>query len=200
MLNLVVASYLVGSVPFAYLWTKLWNGIDIRRIASKNVGTTNVMVNVGVIPGILTMIGDVLKGSIAAVLGSFSPVEWLRYVLPSIAIAGHNWPVWLKFRGGGGLATFIGSCLVLCELKGAIIGLIVWGVSSLILKDHDRSALTACVLTPLILWMAGTASSSSLAFYFSSGFMIGVRRVQSMLEKRRPHCSRYSNSASETAA
>ena len=200
MFNLVVASYLVGSVPFDYLWTKIWRGFDIRRIASKNVGTTNVMLHVGVVPGVLTMLGDVLKGGVAAILGSFSPVEWLRYVLPSVAIAGHNWPIWLKFKGGGGLATFIGSCLVLREIRGAIIGLIVWGISSLIFKDHDRSALMACVLTPLFMWISGN-SLGSITFYTSSGLMIGARRIQSILEKRKAlHQGLSTRSANQTAA
>lgn len=200
MISLVLASYLVGSVPFAYLWTRLWNGLDIRRIGSKNVGTTNVMVNVGVIPGILTMVGDVLKGSVAALLGSFSTIEWLQYVLPSVAIAGHNWPVWLKFKGGGGLATFIGGCLVLREVKGAILGLIVWGISALIFKDHDRSALTACILTPVLMWFGGT-SWSSLTFYLSSGLMIGARRIQSILEKKKTvHLSSHSRPTEQSVA
>ena len=69
----LLLSYLVGSIPFAYVFTKLSSGSDIRRIASQNVGTTNVMLNVGWLPGLLTMIGDVGKGVAVGLLPICAP-------------------------------------------------------------------------------------------------------------------------------
>ncbi len=186
MVFYIVISYLIGSIPFAYLWTKLSSGFDIRTVASRNVGTTNVLRNVGVVPGVLTMLGDVFKGVAVGLLSNLCPIRVVQGLMPAVAIAGHNWPVWLRFRGGGGLATFIGGSLVTSNFTGTVIAVIIWGVTFLVIKDHDRSALVACVLAPVVLMFANDLTASSVVFYVSSSLMIALRRIQSMLEKRLP--------------
>lgn len=179
----IMLSYLIGSIPFAYLWTKLCTGFDIRTVASRNVGTTNVMMNIGFWPGLLTMLGDVLKGTAVGIISTSCPVRFLQGLLPAIAIAGHNWPVWLRFKGGGGLATLIGGSLVTDNFLGTVVAVLIWGLSFLLVKDHDKSALVACISAPVVMLLIDQ-SVQSVVFYFSSSLIIAIRRVQSILEKR----------------
>src|SRR5690554_3504661 len=119
MFLLVLKSYFVGSIPFAFIFTRLARKLDIRKIGSGNVGTTNVFKQIGPLPACLTAVGDGCKGLIAVMIGSAvgsgvggSGDELIALL---VAIIGHNWPVWLKFQGGGGLATFIGGMLFITE-------------------------------------------------------------------------------------
>ncbi len=174
--------YLLGSIPFAYVTTRLFHGGDIRTLGSRNVGTTNVVKQVGWLAGLLTLLGDMGKGWAAAAISSVAPVGQLRFALPAFAIVGHNWPIWLRFRGGGGLATFVGSCLVLSDLKSALFGMAIWGLCYLVIRDHDISALTACIGVPLLFAFIGE-SLQTLLFYASSCLMIVLRRLQSIAAK-----------------
>lgn len=122
MIRYLLAAYLIGSIPAAYLLTRWFKGKDIRMVGSKNGGTTNVLLQAGRLPGLLTLIVDMAKGYCSVLLGGLSELSLLRFVAPAFAIAGHNWPVWLRFRGGGGLATFMGACLAAAELPLAVAG------------------------------------------------------------------------------
>lgn len=117
----IVAAYGVGSIPFALLVSRR-HGIDVRRVGSGNVGATNVLRSVGVGPGLLVMLLDISKGVIAVLIA--------RRIAPDLAVgaglaamAGHVWPVWLRFRGGKGVATGAGVFGVLLP-----IGLVVAAV------------------------------------------------------------------------
>jgi glycerol-3-phosphate acyltransferase PlsY len=180
----ILLAYAIGSVPFAYLFTRWYGGKDIRDVAWGNVGTANVMVNIGKIPGILTMIGDVLKGYIAAVLGAVSPLPVLRFVMPIVAITGHNWPVWLKFKGGGGLATFIGGALFLLKWYHILFMMAVWGVLHLFIKHPDKSAAAACITVPVLCLVSGWDVGSML-YVGGSSITILVKRVQCLAAEYR---------------
>lgn len=180
MLKYILLSYLIGSIPFAYICARLFHGSDIRYIGSQNVGTTNVIKQVGWLPGLLTLVGDMCKGWAATIVGALAPLQELQFVTPAFAIVGHNWPVWLEFKGGGGLATFVGSCLAFNDYGSIVFGLATWGVFYCIFKDHDLSALSACVVAPVLCLIIGE-SLHNLVFYFSSSFVIALRRIQSMM-------------------
>ncbi len=188
MAKYALLCYLVGSIPFAYIITRLFHGGDIRTLGSRNVGTTNVAKEVGWLAGLLTLVGDMFKGWVAAAVSALAPLGKVRFVLPAFAIAGHNWPVWLRFKGGGGLATFVGSCLAYSDLKSALFGMVVWGLCYLLIRDHDLSALTACIGAPLLFALLGE-SVQALLFYSSSSLMIALRRLQSILSKSSLHSS-----------
>ena len=111
MFGFLLIAYLIGSIPTAYLLSRWFGAGDIREVGSRNAGATNVTLNVGWLPGFLTLAGDMGKGYLAAAVGSLSSSPLVKYLTPAFAIAGHNWPVWLRFHGGGGLATFVGGCL-----------------------------------------------------------------------------------------
>lgn len=184
MLWVLGLSYIIGSVPSSFLFTRLFDGRDIRHLGSRNAGATNVTLNVGWLPGILTLLGDVGKGYLAAVVGGLSSTPLAPYLTPAFAIAGHNWPVWLRFRGGGGLATFIGGSLALSQFPMIALGMALWGVSYLLYRDHDKSAVLACLLLPLVV-LAAQPSFQTLAFTATSSLAVALKRLQSIKEKVR---------------
>lgn len=182
MIGFLLLAYLIGSVPTAYLCTRWFRGGDIRLVGSRNAGATNVAVNVGWLPGVLTLAGDMGKGYLAAVVGGLSSTPLVQYLTPAFAIVGHNWPVWLRFRGGGGLATFVGGCLALSGWPLPALGLALWGLTYVLLRDHDRSAVLACALLP-IAGVVAQQPSQTLAFITTSSLAVLLRRLQSIRER-----------------
>lgn len=186
VLKYLLLAYLIGSLPTAYLVTRLFGKRDIRKIGSRNVGATNVVAQVGWLPGILTLLGDMGKGYLAALTGSISAAPILPFLMPAVAIAGHNWPVWLRFHGGGGLATFVGGCLALTNwnLVVPIVSIGLWGLVYLFIRDHDRSAVVTCVLLPCAALVANQPAPT-VTFVATSSLMILLRRVQSIKQRVR---------------
>lgn len=116
----VVAAYLMGSIPFAQLLSKR-RGVDLRRVGSGNVGATNVLRTLGVKPAVLAMTLDAVKGTVAVLVaqrltnGAAAPV-----VAGLASMIGHVYPVWLRFRGGKGVATAAGAFAVLTPVAAAV--------------------------------------------------------------------------------
>jgi glycerol-3-phosphate acyltransferase PlsY len=156
---LILGAYLIGSVPFAYLIAKAVRGIDIREVGSGNVGATNVGRALGRKWGILVFALDVLKGflpTLAALLLHRCRIGEAELPLGVAltgfaAVAGHNWPIFLKFRGGKGMATSCGVFLALFPL-GLAIALGVWVVTTALTRYVSvgsmvaAAALLACAL------------------------------------------------------
>ncbi len=115
----LLASYLLGSIPTAYLFGRILKGIDIRKVGSGNVGATNALRALGKGPGITVLALDIIKGLFAVVfLGNYfadKPVLWqaqnLRIFMGLCCICGHNWTIFLRFKGGKGIATTFGVLL-----------------------------------------------------------------------------------------
>lgn len=128
-----VSAYLLGSIPTGFLMTKIFAGIDIRNAGSQNVGATNVYRVAGKLPGLLTLFIDIGKGVLAVTVVAnfyYSFVMNIDYVffkafLGLIAIFGHIWSVFLKLKGGKGVATTIGVTAVLAPIP-LLISLLIW--------------------------------------------------------------------------
>lgn len=128
-----VSAYLLGSIPTGFLMTKIFAGIDIRNAGSQNVGATNVYRIAGKLPGLLTLFIDIGKGVLAVTVVAnfyYSFIVNIDYVffkvlLGLIAIFGHIWPVFLKLKGGKGVATTIGVAAVLAPIP-LLISLLMW--------------------------------------------------------------------------
>ncbi len=116
-----VIAYLLGSIPFSYIFTKAIKGEDIRKKGSGNVGTTNALRNYGWGMGILTLVCDVLKGVAAALIGLWLAGAVGLYLASVCAVAGHNFSIYLKFKGGKGIATTTGVLLIIQPLPTIII-------------------------------------------------------------------------------
>jgi len=138
---IILVSYLIGSIPTAYIFGKTLKGIDIRQHGSGNVGATNALRVLGRGPGIVCLILDVLKGALPVVfLGNFAvtlfPVDAHESIYLAIGISsicGHTWTVFLNFKGGKGIATTLGVLIGLAiSMNGIlpIIGLllVIWGI------------------------------------------------------------------------
>ena len=111
---LIVAGYLIGSIPFAYVAGRVVKGIDIRKTGDGNVGAANAFHEIGAGAGIIVMVADVLKGVAAIFLVRAFSSEILTIYLTGVAVvAGHTWPVFLGFKGGRGEATASGVLVVL---------------------------------------------------------------------------------------
>src|SRR5467141_827604 len=125
LLAIPFAAYLLGSIPFGLLLTKLFGGGDVRKAGSGNIGATNVARVAGPLPGILTLLLDAAKGAAAVWLAarfSNESATWMMFAALA-ALIGHCFPVWLKFRGGKGVATAAGVFLMLSPL--ALLGSVI---------------------------------------------------------------------------
>jgi acyl phosphate:glycerol-3-phosphate acyltransferase len=124
----IIIAYLLGSIPFAYIIGKL-SGLDVRQVGDKNVGTFNVFRHAGMGAGIATLVAEVGKGALAIVAAKLLSVnELVVFGAGVAAVIGHNWPVFLHFRGGRGLAVVIGALLALLPIEmliAAAISLLV---------------------------------------------------------------------------
>jgi glycerol-3-phosphate acyltransferase PlsY len=113
-IGLGVGSYLLGSVPTAYLVVKILRGEDIRELGSKNVGALNAYHQVGVLGSLLVLSVDSLKGALAVLLPQWlGAPPWTVFLTATLVVLGHNWPVVLGFRGGKGVATILGISLAM---------------------------------------------------------------------------------------
>jgi glycerol-3-phosphate acyltransferase PlsY len=114
----IVIAYLLGSIPFAYIIGKL-RGLDVRKVGDRNVGTFNVFRHGGLVAGIATLIADVGKGALAIGVAKILSGHELIVIFGAgvAAVVGHNWPVFLRFRGGRGLAAVIGVLLALLPIE-----------------------------------------------------------------------------------
>ncbi len=152
-LAVIVIGYLLGSVPFAYIVTKLARGADIRKIDTGNVGAGAVFRQVGIWGGAVTAIGDIAKGSaailIARALGL--PLPWVLGAGVA-AWVGHMYPLYLKFKGGQGVATLIGIFLVLVP-KAIGINLLLLGITLLLVRHLAMSIFLSSPFLPLFVWL-----------------------------------------------
>jgi glycerol-3-phosphate acyltransferase PlsY len=155
---LIIIGYLLGSIPFGLLYGKL-AGIDVRRQGSGNIGATNVGRLLGKKLGALTLISDLLKGILPMLLGAWLLADQPgaeRWVMLSggAAFLGHCFPVYLKFRGGKGVATALGIHLYLAPLP-TLAGVAVFAATVRLSGYVSLGSLTAAAALPLLIWLAG---------------------------------------------
>ncbi len=155
----LVAGYLLGSFPSAYAFSRLFANQDVRKVGSGNVGGMNTLRNVGPAAGICTMVFDVGKGALAAWLatrygaGGGAPA-WSPLAASVGVVAGHNWMLFLGFRGGKGLGATAGALLILQPvLVVAFLGLI--GLGAALFHDTNVAAGVAALGLPFAFWWAG---------------------------------------------
>jgi glycerol-3-phosphate acyltransferase PlsY len=153
--------YFLGSIPFGLLLTKAAGLGDIRAIGSGNIGATNVLRTGRKGLAAATLVLDALKGALAVVLAQlFFPAEPLAAMVAGVAaFLGHCFPIWLKFKGGKGVATFIGILLALCWPVALSFG-VIWLLAAKLYRYSSLAALLAALATPLFGF---TASGVGLA-------------------------------------
>ncbi len=145
--------YLLGSIPSGVIITRMAGLGDVRNIGSGNIGATNVLRTGRKGLAALTLLGDALKGAIAVLLAArYAPDAAL--VAGFGAFLGHLFPVWLGFKGGKGVATYLGVLIALA-VPGALVFAVVWLVVAAITKYSSLAALVAAVAVPIALWILG---------------------------------------------
>ena len=149
-----VVGYLLGSIPFGLILTRVSGGPDVRTIGSGNIGATNVLRTGNKKLAAATLIGDMLKGTVAVLLArDFAGIE--AALLAGLgAFLGHLFPVWLKFKGGKGVATYIGLLIGL-YWPGALIFCAIWLAAAFAFRYSSLAALIASALTPGVLYLLG---------------------------------------------
>lgn len=146
----LVAAYLIGSLDFAVVVARA-KGVDIHTVGSGNPGTSNVLRTLGRGPAAMVLVGDALKGVIAAALGWWAvgggdpATEPIGYAAAFLAVLGHCYPVFHRFKGGKGVATATGGLLFLLPLVAVALGL-VWGIVAKVTKVAAAASLTVMVL------------------------------------------------------
>lgn len=161
----ILYSYLLGSIPFGLIYAKIAGLGDVRNIGSGNIGATNVLRTGNKQVAAYTLLSDIAKGSIAVLITNkfFSEYSLLSFLTVYL---GHIFPVWLKFKGGKGVATFIGGILITNYILGLVF-LITWGVIAKIFKISSLSAIIAFIVTLVITFVFYDFNLTLLMFFFT---------------------------------
>ena len=176
----VVLGYLLGSIPSAYIVTRVATGKDVRQLGGGNVGGVNVYREVGAIPALAVGIVDLGKGTAAVAIAYWLLGVSQPFVLLAVlaAVAGHNWMVFLKFSGGKGMGATIGALSILFPIYGYPLGLAFFFgillIPFIITRNIALSMFVGLVSLPLISWL-GMKSTPFLIFSIILGLIIAVK-------------------------
>ena len=160
-------SYFLGSIPFGLIITKIFLNQDIRNVGSGNIGTTNVLRTGKKSLAIATLIFDILKGYVSVVV-TLKYFNDLIYFSALICFIGHIFPVWLKFKGGKGIATYLGIILALSFKFGIIFG-ITWLIISFIFK---YSSLASMIGALIVFAYSTILDNTTLSIFLFISFII----------------------------
>ncbi|MEW6569895.1 MAG: glycerol-3-phosphate 1-O-acyltransferase PlsY [Nitrospirota bacterium] len=146
----MLIAFFLGSIPFGIIIAKI-RGIDLRKVGSGNIGATNVLRSLGKWPAVITLLGDILKGTVAVAMGRFSGVgPFFEGLIGIAAILGHNFSIFLGFRGGKGVATSFGVLSIYAPLVAALT-FIVWLSVVISTKYSSMGALVSFGILPLTM-------------------------------------------------
>ncbi|HSP50762.1 MAG TPA: glycerol-3-phosphate 1-O-acyltransferase PlsY [Pseudolabrys sp.] len=157
----LAVGYLLGSIPFGLLLTRTTGGPDIRAIGSGNIGATNVLRTGRKGLAVATLLCDALKGTAAVLLTAHYATPGAALIAGLGAFLGHLFPVWLKFKGGKGVAVYIGVLIGL-YWPGALIFCAIWLAVAGLSRYSSLAALVASAFTPFALWLFGQPSAAAL--------------------------------------
>ena len=173
------SAYLLGSINFAILITKNFFNKNIKEIGSKNGGSTNVFLNVGKIPALLTLIGDSLKGFLAVAIAQllcfkvleFKTLLWFKYVVLIFAVIGHIFPIFHKFKGGKGIAVTAGG-MIFIDIKIFVTLLTIFILILKFSKMVSLSSVTTAFFLPIVAFIFN---------YFDNNFSTSITSIVTIL-------------------
>jgi glycerol-3-phosphate acyltransferase PlsY len=150
---LLLASYLLGSIPFGLLFARLFGGGDVRQSGSGNIGASNVARVAGPLPGVLTLVFDAAKGALAVLLAAHFTANGAKAMMLAglAALLGHCFSVWLRFKGGKGVATGLGVFAALCPLA-ALAGVFLFVLVFLFWRFASLASISAAAAMPLLVY------------------------------------------------
>jgi len=168
----IIGSYLLGAVPFGLIFTKFISRVDVRTVGSGNIGATNVLRAAGKKVALLTLLADALKGYLPVLIAKLIfQDEYVTILCGAAAVLGHNFPVYLKFKGGKGVATSYGVVLAVSPLIG-LFCLLAWLIAAVLWRYSSLSALVSFACYPLLTFLLTTPASRPYALL--SLFIFGM--------------------------
>jgi len=180
-------AYLLGSIPFGLLVVKALGGPDIRAIGSGNIGAANVTRNAGKFAGILTLILDAGKGYAAVWLAAHitqSNIRWMM-IAAVCAVIGHMYPIWLRFKGGKGVATGLGVFLPICW-QAVAAAIVLWLAVVIFWRYSSLGSISAAVALPLFVYLLYAPGHAPPEFFTLGTVVISLL----VLIKHRPNVAR----------
>ncbi|NCB48925.1 MAG: glycerol-3-phosphate 1-O-acyltransferase, partial [Clostridia bacterium] len=171
LIYICLIGYLVGSIPFGFLLTKYYGGIDLREFGSSSTGTTNVLRTGNKKLAMLTLALDVLKGFVFAIVLLLLCDKTTVYFATFCCILGHIYPVWLKFKGGKGAATAAGIFLAMSPIV-AVVCAIIWAVVAKLTKTSSIASLSFCFAFAAIVFFEFLFGNTSLYLAIYSAFVL----------------------------
>jgi glycerol-3-phosphate acyltransferase PlsY len=162
-----IVSYLMGSIPFGLILTKIFLNKDIREIGSGNIGATNALRTGNKLIGYSTLILDIAKAIIPVIFVKINYPD-LIYIASLCAFLGHVFPIWLKFKGGKGVATYVGILFSINLLLGIIFAA-SWGIIFLMFRYSSLSSIIGSISIPIYILMTDQISN---AIFFSIMFVL----------------------------
>jgi glycerol-3-phosphate acyltransferase PlsY len=185
----VIIAYVLGSIPFGYLIVRGRGAGDIRETGSGGTGATNVSRRAGKAAGVLTLLLDAAKGSVAVLIArALTGDEWVIAVAAIAALLGHIFPVWLGFRGGKGVATGVGIFLVLAPIALLCAGVIFVAIVALT-RYVSLGSIIAAVLIPVFVWWQSDLRPLLIAAIVGAALIVfahrgNIQRLVSRTESR----------------
>lgn len=176
-----IIGYLLGSIPFGILLSRAMGLGDLRQIGSGNIGATNVLRTGNKAAAALTLLLDGAKGAVAVLLARALAAEDAAQIAALAAFVGHCFPIWLRFRGGKGVATFIGIVLALAWPLGLAV-CATWLVVASLFRYSSLAALLAAGFSPLLAVLTGHGSVTVLCLVL--GILIYIRHAGNILRLR----------------
>lgn len=174
---MIAVAYFIGTFPSAYLCGRLFKGLDIRQTGSGNVGAMNTMKHVGYLPGILTLVADVVKGALAVYLATlYGSWPLIPLLAAFFVVLGHNYNIFLGLKGGKGLGSLTGSMLVLSPITFLyILALVI--LIALLIRDTNTASGLGILTLPVILGL----QKGELAFYLvgaAISLIVAVKHIR----------------------
>jgi glycerol-3-phosphate acyltransferase PlsY len=172
----IVVAYLIGSIPFGYLIVRRKIGADIRQTGSGGTGATNVSRRAGRVAGVVTLLLDAAKGSVAVLIAkAVAGDDWVIAAAAIAALVGHIFPVWLGFRGGKGVATGVGIFLVLAPIAVLCAGVVFVAIVALT-RYVSLGSIIAAILIPVFVWLLTDLRSSLAAAIVGAALIVFAHR------------------------
>jgi len=167
MLAALVGGYLLGAVPFGVLLARIMGLGDLRQVGSGNIGATNVLRTGNKLAAGLTLLFDAAKGAVAVLIAAYLVGADAAQLAGLGAFLGHLFPVWLGFRGGKGVATFLGLLLALGPVAG-LAACATWLVVALVARISSLAALVSVASAPIWLWFLGPRQAVALTLVLAA--------------------------------
>ncbi len=187
LLAILLVAYLLGSIPFGLLVSRFMGLGDVRNIGSGNIGATNVLRTGSKKAALLTLLLDGGKGAVAVLVARYLYGDTAAQVAALGAFLGHIFPLYLRFKGGKGVATFLGILLALHPLTG-LAACLTWLTTALLFRISSLAALVAAASAPLWLWVFGLTTSTGLGLLLAALIWLrhgaNIRRILAGREPR----------------